>query len=113
LVIIIAAGAALALIVILRQVKRPHRKGLGAALLATSVLALALDTWVLPRLYPAFHVGLALIAFVGALLGARAMVDDAGSTPWRRVGVGLAGVSIVAMVISLPIVLSAANTTFA
>jgi arylsulfatase A-like enzyme/HEAT repeat protein len=72
----------------------------GAALVAT-VLAYVADQLVLPRLYPFFHVGLSVCAFVSAQLAVAAWWRARGRPLGGRIAVGLALAAAVAGAVGL------------
>ena len=78
-----SAGLAFALAPALARALRPGPSARGRALVAAGVGAAliafeAVNAWVLPRLYPAFHLGLGALALLGGAFLAVAWVPDAG-----------------------------------
>ncbi len=74
LVAMLALGCAFAFVAALRVVGRARQSAVGRRRLSMGLgvvctLSLALDAWVLPRSYPAFHAGLLLVALTAAALG--------------------------------------------
>lgn len=112
-VVVGALGLALAAAWIARRISKGirHRRRWLHACVVVGGLAVVADAHVLPRLYPAFHVALTILAFV-AFVAAAHLVELGESPRVARVAAVSAVVASLGLVGLLPWLASGANTRF-